>query len=102
MHAREPFARTDNSMTCPWLAFVDTCVLLAALVYNVIVKLPLLDYSAHDTRDFQDKVEQKAKNVRVVFRNFDEDKSGALDRDEFVNLYCAQSSASPRLYIYTL
>lgn len=30
-----------------------------------------------------DKVEQKAKNVRVVFRNFDEDKSGHVDYAEF-------------------
>jgi Ca2+-binding EF-hand superfamily protein len=30
-----------------------------------------------------DKVEQKAKNVRVVFRNFDEDKSGSVDYGEF-------------------
>jgi Ca2+-binding EF-hand superfamily protein len=30
-----------------------------------------------------DKVEQKSKNVRVVFRNFDEDKSGSVDYDEF-------------------
>lgn len=30
-----------------------------------------------------DKVEQKAKNVRVVFRNFDEDKSGHVDYVEF-------------------
>ena len=30
-----------------------------------------------------DKVEQKSKNVRVVFRNFDEDKSGSVDYTEF-------------------
>merc|ERR1712028_327415 len=30
-----------------------------------------------------EKVEQKAKNVRVVFRNFDEDKSGSVDYAEF-------------------
>eukprot|EP01052_Picozoa_sp_SAG31_P047284 SAG31_NODE_9403_length_1283_cov_1.249155_1_plen_307_part_10 len=30
-----------------------------------------------------DKVEQKSRNVRVVFRNFDEDKSGSVDHDEF-------------------
>merc|ERR1711871_961079 len=30
-----------------------------------------------------DKVEQKAKNIRVVFRNFDEDKSGTIDYQEF-------------------
>lgn len=30
-----------------------------------------------------EKVEQKSKNVRVVFRNFDEDKSGSVDYDEF-------------------
>merc|ERR1712100_493647 len=30
-----------------------------------------------------DKVEQKAKNIRVVFRNFDEDKSGSVDYQEF-------------------
>ena len=30
-----------------------------------------------------DKVEQKSRNVRVVFRNFDEDKSGSVDYDEF-------------------
>ena len=30
-----------------------------------------------------DKVEQKSKNVRVVFRNFDEDKSGNVDYGEF-------------------
>jgi Ca2+-binding EF-hand superfamily protein len=30
-----------------------------------------------------DKVEQKSKNVRVVFRNFDEDKSGHVDYVEF-------------------
>merc|ERR1712100_307770 len=30
-----------------------------------------------------EKVEQKAKNVRVVFRNFDEDKSGSFDYAEF-------------------
>merc|ERR1711865_989061 len=31
-----------------------------------------------------EKVEQKSKNVRVVFRNFDEDKSGSVDYTEFV------------------
>jgi hypothetical protein len=30
-----------------------------------------------------EKFEQKSKNVRVVFRNFDEDKSGSVDTDEF-------------------
>merc|ERR1711871_1507022 len=30
-----------------------------------------------------DKVEQKSKNIRVVFRNFDEDKSGSVDTHEF-------------------
>jgi len=30
-----------------------------------------------------DKVEQKSKNIRVVFRNFDEDKSGSVDYQEF-------------------
>jgi uncharacterized protein YbcV (DUF1398 family) len=30
-----------------------------------------------------EKVEQKSSNVRVVFRNFDEDKSGVIDYEEF-------------------
>lgn len=30
-----------------------------------------------------DKVEQKSKNIRIVFRNFDEDKSGSVDYQEF-------------------
>merc|ERR1712166_21727 len=34
-------------------------------------------------QQIDEKVEQKAKNVRVVFRNFDEDKSGSVDYVEF-------------------
>ena len=30
-----------------------------------------------------EKVEQKSSNVRVVFRNCDEDKSGVIDYEEF-------------------
>ena len=33
--------------------------------------------------EIADKVEQKSKNVRVVFRNFDKDKSGNVDYGEF-------------------
>ena len=42
---------------------------------------PLALSQAHSRRNRQ--VEQKSKNVRVVFRNFDEDKSGSVDYDEF-------------------
>ena len=31
----------------------------------------------------QERMASKAKNVRVVFRNFDEDKSGSVDYAEF-------------------
>ena len=33
--------------------------------------------------DMKDKIEAKAKNVRTLFRHFDADKNGSVDRDEF-------------------
>ena len=57
-------------------------------------------------RQIAEKVESKSKNMRTVFRAFDEDKSGTVDLVEFrrglAHLGCATTAFSPYTEYYSL
>ena len=57
-------------------------------------------------RQIAEKVESKSKNMRTVFRAFDEDKSGTVDLVEFrrglAHLGCATPAFSPYGILFSI